>query len=69
VRSDQGIHIPARGVGDVRVTSHVNYDDIRTIYREVADVVQGNRARYQIRGNAYYNTPIGQMRFPVTVTR
>ena len=47
----------------------MNYDDIRTIYREVADVVQGNRARYQIRGNAYYNTPIGQMRFPVTVTR
>lgn len=69
VSSNQGVHIPARGIGDVHLTSHVNYDDIRTIYREVADIVQGNRARYEIRGNAYYNTPIGQMRFPVTVTR
>jgi LEA14-like dessication related protein len=69
VRSDQGVHVPARGIGDVHLTSRVNYDDIRTIYREVADVVQGNRARSEIRGNAYYNTPIGPMRFPVTVTR
>src|SRR5437016_348120 len=52
VRSDQGIHIPARGIGDVHLTSHVNYNEIRTIYREVAEVVQGNRARYEIRGNA-----------------
>jgi LEA14-like dessication related protein len=67
VRSDQGIHIPARGTGDVHLTTHVNYNDIRNIFREVADLVQGNRATYAIQGNAYYDTPIGQMRFPVTV--
>ncbi len=67
VRSDQGVHIPARGLGDVHLTTHVTYDNIRAIFREVADVVQGNRARYAIRGNAYYDTPVGQMRFPVTV--
>jgi LEA14-like dessication related protein len=67
VRSDQGVHIPARGVGDVHLSTHVTYDNIRSIYREVSDVVQGNRARYTIRGNAYYDTPVGQMRFPVTV--
>ncbi len=67
VRSDQGVHIPARGLGDVHLTTHVTYDNIRSIYREIADVVQGNRARYAIRGNAYYETPVGQMRFPVTV--
>jgi LEA14-like dessication related protein len=67
VRSDQGIHIPARGIGDVRLRTHVTYDDIRTIYREIQDVVQGNRANYAIRGNAYYDTPVGQLRFPVTV--
>jgi LEA14-like dessication related protein len=67
VRSDQGIHIPARGIGDVHLSTHVTYDNIRTIYREVSDIVQGNRARYTIQGNAYYDTPIGQMRFPVTV--
>ncbi len=69
VRSDQGVHIPARGIGDVRLSSHVTYNDIRTIFREIQDVVQGNRARYAIRGNAYYHTPVGQMRFPVTVSR
>ncbi len=69
VRSNQGVRIPARGVGDVYLTSHVTYDDLRNIYRELQDIVEGNRARYQLRGSAYYNTPIGQMRFPVTVGR
>jgi LEA14-like dessication related protein len=67
VQSNQGIQIPARGIGDVRLTSRVSYNDIRNIYEEIQNVIQGNRARYEIRGNAYYNTPIGQMRFPVTV--
>ncbi len=67
VRSDQGVHIPARGVGDVHLFSHVTYDDLRSIFREIQEVVQGNRARYAIRGNAYYDTPVGQMRFPVNV--
>ena len=65
--SDQGIHIPARGVGNVHLKTRVGYDNIRNIWREVTDVISGNKARYQIRGDAYYNTPIGQMRFPVTV--
>ena len=30
-------------------------------------MVQGNRATYTINGNAYYNTPVGQMRFPLTL--
>jgi LEA14-like dessication related protein len=67
VRSDQGVHIPARGVGDVHLTGHVTYDNIRTIFREVADIVQGNRASYAIQGNAYYDTPAGRLQFPVTV--
>ncbi len=65
--SDQRINIPANGYGDVHVRARVGYDSIRSIFREVADVIQGNRARYEIRGNAYYNTPIGTMKFPVTV--
>jgi LEA14-like dessication related protein len=69
VRSDQGINIPANGLGDVRVNARIGYANIRTIYREIVDIVQGNRASYQLRGNAYYNTPIGQLRFPVEVSR
>jgi LEA14-like dessication related protein len=65
--SSQGVRIPARGSGDVRLRARVGYNNIRTIWREVADVIQGNRARYSLRGNAYYDTPLGQMRFPVTV--
>jgi LEA14-like dessication related protein len=67
VRSDQGIHIPARGVGDVHVTTHVSYNDIRTIFNELANIVQGNRASYAIQGNAFYDTPVGRLQFPVTV--
>jgi LEA14-like dessication related protein len=67
VRADQGIHIPAHGVGDVRLRTRVGYDNLKTLFRQVADMVQGNRATYAIRGNAYYQTPSGQMRFPLTL--
>lgn len=67
VVSDQGIHIPARGAGNIHLRTRVGYDNIRDIWREVSGLIAGNKARYQIRGNAYYDTPIGQMRFPVTV--
>jgi LEA14-like dessication related protein len=67
VRSDQGVHIPARGLGDVHLTTHVTSDNIRAIWREIQDVVSGNRASYTIRGNAYYDTPAGRLQFPVTV--
>jgi hypothetical protein len=63
------VSIPARGTGDVRLRTHVSYDSLKSIFREVTDVVQGNRARYQILGNAAYDTPAGRMTFPVTVTR
>lgn len=69
VRSDQGIHIPARGYGDVHLFTHVNFANMQSIYRQIIDYIQGNRASYEIRGNAYYDTPIGTMRFPVTVAR
>lgn len=65
--SNQRVQIPARGVGDVNFRAHVNYNDVKSIFRQVTDVINGNRANYQIRGNAYYDTPAGQMRFPVTV--
>ncbi|HEX8169646.1 MAG TPA: LEA type 2 family protein [Thermoanaerobaculia bacterium] len=65
--SQQNINIPANGRGDVRLTTRIGYQNIRSIFNEIADVVRGQRARYEIRGNAYYNTPIGRMKFPVTV--
>ena len=67
VSTPQGISIPARGVGQVHLKTRVGYQNIRNIWGQITDLINGNRATYQIRGNAYYDTPIGQMRFPVTV--
>ena len=67
VSTPQGISIPARGVGQVHLKTRVGYQNIRNIWSQITDMINGNRATYQIRGNAYYDTPIGQMRFPVTV--
>jgi LEA14-like dessication related protein len=67
VRADQGVHIPAHGMGDVHLRTRVGYSNLKTLFREIADMVQGNRATYAIHGNAYYNTPLGQKRFPLTL--
>lgn len=65
--SSQRISIPARGRGDVFLRTRIGYREVRSMFRELADVIQGNRARYELRGNAYYNTPVGNRQFPVTV--
>lgn len=61
------VQIPARGLGIVPLRMSVGYKDIRSIFTQVADLIQGNRAQYQVRGNAYYDTPVGRLTFPVTV--
>ena len=63
------ISIPARGTGDVRLRTHVNYQNVKTIFRELVDVIQGNRASYELRGTAAYDTPAGRFDFPVNVVR
>lgn len=65
--SRQGVRIPARGIGNVQLTTRLGYDGIRSIWNEVVDVIQGQRARYEIRGTAYYDTPVGRLQFPLTV--
>ena len=67
VHSVQGFRIPAQGDNDVHLATHVTYDSIRSMYNEVVNMIQGNRASYGIQGNAYYDTPVGQLRFPVNV--
>ena len=65
--SQQDIRIPANGRGNVALRTRIGYNQVRTLWSELADVVRGQRAHYEIRGDAYYNTPIGRMKFPVTV--
>lgn len=64
--SDQ-VRIPANGLGDVRIRTRVGYNELRSLFQEIVEIVQGGRARYELRGRAYFDTPIGQMNFPLTV--
>lgn len=61
------IRVPANGVGEVPLRARVGYNELRSLWNEVTDSIRGRRANYELRGTAYYNTPIGQMKFPVTV--
>jgi hypothetical protein len=65
--SRQNVRIPANGVGTVHLRTRVGYNSIRSVWSEVADVIRGGRASYEIRGNAHYHTPAGRLTFPVTV--
>ena len=65
--SRQDVRIPARGIGTVPLRTSIGYDDVRTIWSEIVDVVRGRRARYEIRGTAHYDTPAGRLSFPLTV--
>lgn len=65
--SQQRLNIPANGVGDVQLRTRIGYENIRTVWGEILDAVRGERARYEIRGTAHYDTPLGRLKFPVTV--
>jgi LEA14-like dessication related protein len=65
--TQQGLRIPANGVGDVALRTRIGYQNIRSLWSEVVDIVRGQRTRYELRGNAYYDTPVGRLKFPVTV--
>jgi len=66
VSSDR-INIPARGVNDVHLRARVGYQQIPNVWQQIVNVINGQRANYQVQGNAYFDTPLGQMRFPVSV--
>lgn len=65
--SQQNINIPANGRGEVQLRTRIGYQNVRSLWNEIVDVVRGQRAKYEIRGNAYYQTPVGRLKFPVTV--
>ena len=65
--SRQGVQIPANGVGQIQLRSRIGYQNIRTMWGEVLDAIRGERARYEVRGTAHYDTPVGRLSFPVTV--
>ena len=65
--SQQDLRIPANGRGDVNLRTRIGYQNVRSLWDEIVNVVRGNRAKYELRGNAYYDTPVGRLKFPVSV--
>jgi LEA14-like dessication related protein len=65
--TQHNVSIPANGKGDVQLKTRIGYQNVRSIWNEMIGIVRGERARYEIRGNAYYATPLGRLKFPVTV--
>jgi len=61
------VRIPAKGRQDVQLQTRIGYQNVRSLWDELVNVIRGRRAKYEIRGDAYYETPIGRMKFPVTV--
>jgi hypothetical protein len=52
----------------VRLRTRIGYQNVRSLWTEIVDIVSGRqRAKYELRGNAYYNTPVGRLKFPVSV--
>ena len=65
--SRQEVRVPANGIGNVQLQTRIGYQNVRSLWNEIVDIVRGQRARYELRGNAYYDTPLGRLKFPVTV--
>lgn len=65
--SREQFSIPANGVGLVDLRTRIGYQNVRSLWNEIVDIVRGQRARYELRGTAHYDTPVGRLRFPVTV--
>jgi LEA14-like dessication related protein len=66
-QSSNIVDIPAKGYGAVHLRSRVGYTEIKSIWSQIVDLIQGNRANYEVRGTAYYDTPAGRLNFPVSV--
>lgn len=65
--SQQDLRIPANGKGDVQLKTRIGYQNLRSLWDQVVGIARGQRARYELRGNAYYETPLGRLKFPVNV--
>ncbi len=65
--SREQFRIPANGVGNVNLQTRIGYQNVRNLWNELVDIVRGQRARYELRGTAHYDTPVGRLKFPVTV--
>lgn len=65
----EGVRIPASGTGDVRLRARLGYNEARGLWTELVDALRGDRPEYEVRGTAFYDTPVGRLNLPFTVLR
>lgn len=65
--SSRQVRIPANGIGDARLRTSVDYESVRSMFNEIVNAVERGEADYELRGRAWFDTPLGDLSFPITV--
>lgn len=65
--SSRPVRVPANGIGDARLSTSVDYESIRSLFNEIVNAAERGETDYELRGKAWFQTPLGRMNFPVTV--
>lgn len=65
--SNRQIRVPANGVGEVSISTRLDYASLRGVFREVMEVVRGGDPNYELRGKAHYKTPLGSVALPFQI--
>lgn len=62
------VNIAANDRSNVQLETRIGYQNLRSMWDQVVNWIRGERGtKYELRGTAYYNTPLGRLKFPVTV--
>jgi LEA14-like dessication related protein len=67
--TDYNVSIPANSTGTIKIHSKFAYNDLQKTFLTIARAVADSKATYQINGTAYYNTILGEVNFPMTLTK
>ncbi|MBW3670862.1 MAG: LEA type 2 family protein [Acidobacteria bacterium] len=65
--SSHQVKVPANGIGDARLSTSVDYESIRSLFNEIVRAVERGETDYELRGRAWFQTPLGRMNFPINV--
>lgn len=65
--TSQNLRIPANGVADARLRTSLDYDSVRSLFSQIVASVESRQASYELRGKAWFQTPVGRLSFPISV--
>ena len=68
-KTDYNVAIAAKSSGVIKLRSQFYYNDIQNTFVSLARSISDQKASYRVDGTAYFDTVIGEMEFPVTITK